>query len=106
MGNPRYKTDPTSNRMYLQILANLDRRAGEFAGTARHLASAFQYGATPDLVMRMTMTLIEANRFDAAGEFLQKMKQAGPRNPLKSLRWRRNVDELSVFVSAVAANEG
>lgn len=105
--NPRYRGDPTFQRMYHQILAGIARQQGDFATTARELATAFTYGATPNLVFMMTMTLIEAGQFDATRQFLDSLRRAAPRNPVRSAHWHHTLDELDVFLAAVEeSNEG
>lgn len=99
--NPRYVGDPLYNQMHHKLLASIRRQQGNLNATRRHLANAFGYRSSPDLVMMMTMTLAEAGDLDAARDFLQDARQKTPRSPLRAIVWRRNIDDLQNYLNAV-----
>jgi hypothetical protein len=48
--------------------------------------------------MMMVSTLSDAGDFDAARKYIDDVRVAAPRNPLRAVVWHRDLDELAVYI--------
>ncbi len=97
-GNPRYAQHPAYNQFHHKLLAGIARQSGDLEQTIGELERAIGYGATSELNMLMVATLGSAGDFDAAREFIDGAQSAAPLNPVRSIAWRRDLDNLRDYI--------
>lgn len=102
--NPRYVNDPLYNQFHHKLLASISRRRGDTKATLEHLQQAIAWSSSSELNMMMTTTLAGSGDFDSAREFLASARERSPRNPIKAIAWRRDLDELANYVDALEAD--
>jgi len=96
--NPRYIGDSVYNRFSEKLEAGIARHQGDHAGTLEHLRAAIAFGPTSELNMMMVTTLAGVGSFDAAREYIDDVRVAAPRNPLRAANWHQDLDELAVYI--------
>ena len=96
--NPRYVGDSTYNQFSEKLQAGIARYEGDAVASLEHLKAAITYGPTLDLNMMMVSTLSDAGDFDAARKYIDDVRVAAPRNPLRAVVWHRDLDELAVYI--------
>jgi hypothetical protein len=96
--NPRYVGDSAYNRFSEKLQAGIARYDGDAVASLEHLKAAIAYGPTLELNMMMVSTLSDAGDFDAARKYIDDVRVAAPRNPLRAVVWHRDLDELAVYI--------
>lgn len=99
--NPRYAGDPAYNRFHHKLLASIARHRGDFEATLAHLEDAIAHRPSSELNMMMVTSLADRGDFDRAREFIENARNAGPKHPLRSIVWHRDLDDLVAYVSAL-----
>ncbi len=99
--NPRYQGDPYFNQFYHKLKAAIARHRGDIAKALAELETAMSYWATPELNMMMVTGLVAEGQFEAAEAFIDDAMRAAPANPAKAWAWRRDLENLRSYVSAV-----
>jgi hypothetical protein len=82
------------------LMARIARAGGDRAATLDHLASAIEIQPDDDLNMMTVMTLVEANRFDAARDFIKEARSRLSPQPLRRYNSSRHLDDLQRYVDA------
>jgi hypothetical protein len=98
--NPRYARDPTYSQLHYSLLALIARKSGDDGKAFELLDQAVAFGLTTDLVTMKAVTMIDNGDFSAARAFLADAVQEAPRQPLKALRWQRNIDANLAYLTA------
>ena len=96
--NPRYAADPVYNRFHYKLLAGIARYQGDQAATIDNLRNALTYGPSGELNMMMVTALGGDGDFDAAYDFIDDAKNNAPTNPLRAIKWRRDLDGLRAYI--------
>ena len=97
-GNPRYRGVPGYNQFHHKLLAGVARQQGDFDATISELEKAISYNASDELNMMMVTALGGAGHFDSARAYISDALKNGPRNPLKRIAWRRNLENLGAYI--------
>ncbi len=100
-GNPRYVDDPLYNQFHYKLLAGIARQQGNHTATIANLRQAIAKRPSSELNMMMVTALAGAGDFDAARNFIDDARLRRPANPLRALKWRRDLDGLQAYVDAL-----
>lgn len=100
MNNPRYSGSSRYRQFHHMLMARIARAGGDRAATLDHLASAIEIQPGDDLNMMTVMTLVEANRFEAARSFIEQARQRLSPQPLRRYNSSRYLDDLLRYVDA------
>jgi tetratricopeptide (TPR) repeat protein len=96
--NPRYESEPSFNRDYHKLLAEIAHRRGQYEEEIDHLRRALTYWPTSNLNAKMVRALIDADDFDRAREFINESRDLAPANPIMAMRWQRDLESLHKYV--------
>jgi hypothetical protein len=66
--------------------------------TIDNLRKALTYGPSGELNMMMVTALAGDGDFDAAHDFIDDAKNNAPTNPLRAVKWRRDLDGLRAYI--------
>ena len=97
--NPRYSKDNLYNQFHFKLLAGIARYQGNYDATIDYLQKAIAAKPSSELNMMMVTALAGAGDFDAANEFIEDAHKRGPANPVRAIRWRRDLDGLLAYVT-------
>lgn len=103
MNNPRYAIQPVFNQYYYKTLAYVAWRHKDYGAAIEHLRTATEHGQLSDVNVMMVTALGVSGNFDAARQFIDDAEAAGPKNPLKALIWRRDLDRLRKYIHNMEA---
>ena len=96
--NPRYAGDPHYNQFHEKLLAGIARYQGDLASAIEHLRAAIAFEPSSELNMMMVTALASSGNFDGAREFIDDATRAGPRQPLRAMQWRRDLQGLRNYI--------
>ena len=96
--NPRYAADPIYNQFHYKLLAGIARYQGDQVASIDNLRKALTYGPSGELNMMMVTALGGDGDFDAAYDFIDDAKNNAPTNPLRAVKWRRDLDGLRAYI--------
>jgi hypothetical protein len=96
--NPRYAADPSYSLFHYKLLAGIARYQGDHTATVDNLRKALTYGPSGELNMMMVTALAGDGNFDAAHDFIDDAKNNAPTNPLRAIKWRRDLDGLRAYI--------
>ena len=99
MQNPRYSGSSRYRQYHHMLMARIARAGGDSAATLDHLETAIDIQPGDDLNMMTVMTLVEANRFDAARSFIEEARQRLSPQPLRRYNSSRHLDDLLRYVN-------
>jgi hypothetical protein len=102
MRNPRYSQDTRYNQFHAMLMARIARESGHVDQTLEHLYQAIEFKPSDDLNMMIVTTLVAAERFEEAREFIDGATDDLPYMPLKRYNSKRTLEELLSYVDAAA----
>ena len=97
--NRRYRQDPLYNQFHHKLLAGIARKQGDLEGSLEHLRTAIRYQPSSELNMMMVTALADNGDFEAAREFIENARGAGPTFPIQRMAWRRDLGGLAEYVN-------
>jgi tetratricopeptide (TPR) repeat protein len=97
--NPRYSASIRYNQFHLMLLARIARGSGNTDATLEYLERAIELAPSNDLHMMTVTTLVDAERFDEAREFIERAAQDLSFQPLKRYNGKKNLDDLLTYVN-------
>jgi len=100
MSNPLYDANPASRQFHFMLMARIARIQGDTNATLAYLSRAMDYGTSNNLDMMTVTTLVSAQRYGEARDFISGAAERLPRQPVKRLAGERNLEELSQYVDA------
>ena len=103
--NPRYSGNDSYQRLHHQLLARVLRDEGKFEQALSHLRRALELGEGADLNMMIVTTYADAGELNAAREHIAKARSNAPLDPFKRFVWQSGLDELQVYIEALANNK-
>ena len=96
--NHRYQHDSQYNQFHFKLLAGIARYNGDSTTALRHLRTAIGYRPSSELNFMMVTALVDVGEFAAAREFVDDARMAAPANPLRAVKWNRDLDELVGYI--------
>jgi len=100
MSNPLYDANPASRQFHCMLMARVARIQGDTDATLAYLSRAMDYGTSDNLDMMTVTTLVAAQRYGEARDFIAGAAERLPRQPIKRIAGTRNLEELSQYVDA------
>ena len=101
MENPRYSGSAHYNQFHLILMARIARISGDTNATLEYLGRAIDLLPSDDLNMMTVTTLVEAERFDEARDFIEGAQHSLPFRPLKRYSTLQNLEEMLTYVNEV-----
>jgi hypothetical protein len=102
MRNPRYNRDVRYNQFHAMLMARIAKVSGHVDQTLAHLYRAIGFEPSDDLYMMTVTTLVAAERFQDAREFIDDAADDLPLMPLKRYNSKRILEELLIYVNEAA----
>jgi len=96
--NPRYVNDPNYNQFHHRLMAGIARQQGDDANAREHLRQAIAHSRSSEVNMMMVTLLADAGDYAAADVFIDDAMQQAPRNLLRAVAWRRDLQNLRAYV--------
>lgn len=96
--NYRYRHDHQYNQFHHKLLAGIARYSGDSERVLENLRSAIGYQPSSELNFMMVTALVDVGDFAAAHDFISDARRGAPRNPLRAVKWNRDLDELAMYV--------
>jgi tetratricopeptide (TPR) repeat protein len=102
--NPRYTNEPLYNQFYRKSLAIIAQQQGDYDAAIEHLEQALAFGQSMELNLMIVVALGGAGDFAAARQFVDEAETLGPVNPVKAVKWRRDLDALREYIRKLEQN--
>ena len=96
--NPRYAAVPGYLQFHYRLLAGIARREDRLEEAIAHLERAIGVQGSSELNMMMVTALGDSGQYDRARNFIQDAMRAAPRNPVRSLQWSRDLENLREYI--------
>jgi hypothetical protein len=99
MENPRFRGSIRYNQFHHTLLARIAKVSGDTDATLDHLARAIEIAPSDELNMMMITTLVTAERFEEAHQFIDNASDNLPLLPLRRYNSKKNLEELQTYVN-------
>jgi tetratricopeptide (TPR) repeat protein len=99
LSNPRYGRNARYSQMHHMLMARMADMAGETKVALEHLTQAADYGPNDDVYMMLATTLIAAQRFDEAREYIRSALADLPLQPLRRYNSRKLLEQLNDYAN-------
>jgi hypothetical protein len=99
LSNPRYAGNARYRQMHHMLMARMADMAGETDVALEHLSQAADYGPNDDVYMMLATTLIAAQRFDEAREYIRSALAELPLQPLRRYNSRKLLEQLNDYAN-------
>lgn len=97
-GNPRYTSSPGYTQFHHRLMASMARQRGEPDRAVEEIRLAIDARPSRELNMMMVTALGAQGEFTAAQQFIDDARDRGPRHPLRSIAWQRELDQLHSYI--------
>jgi tetratricopeptide (TPR) repeat protein len=98
LANPRYAAVPGYLQFHYRLLAGIARREDRLEEAIAHLEQAIAVQRSSELNMMMVTALGDSGEYDKARNYIEDAMRAAPRNPIRSLQWSRDLENLREYI--------
>ncbi len=99
LSSPGFKGNDHYLQLHHMLMARTSKLTGDTETTLEHLEKAIDYSPGDDLNMMTVTTLVAANRFNEAREFIEVARGRLPWQPLRRYNSRNKLEQLSKYVN-------
>jgi tetratricopeptide (TPR) repeat protein len=98
LANPRYAAVPGYVQFHYRLLAGVARRQDRLQDAIGYVEKAISVMPSSELNMMMVTALADAGDYQQAREFIDDALEAPPRNPVRAVKWARDLENLREYV--------